>query len=70
MNFWEALQAMDEGKTVQMVLNPVRRYRLAKDGTTIVCQPIYPEGPFLNGEEWVSAAFFSRHIRGEWMVVG
>ena len=68
MNFWDAVKAIDEGKTVRMTVNPEKQYRLASDGETIVCKPIY-RGWVDPGPEWRPACFFSRHIRGDWMVI-
>lgn len=70
MDFWQAMKEIDNGHTVRMCVNPERDYRLAKDGCTIVCKPIRPGETWCEpGEEWRSAIFFSRHIRGDWMVV-
>jgi len=68
MNFWEAVQAMDEGKTVRMSVNPEFKYRLAGDGCTIVSKPLYNKFAY-DGPEWRGAMFFSRHIRGDWEVI-
>lgn len=64
MNFADAIKAMDEGKTVMMTVNPECIYRLAKDGVSFVSKNFV-----LGSEEWRSAAFFTRHIRGDWKVV-
>ena len=70
MNFWEAVQAMDRGKTVRMSINPEKQYRLAKDGETYVCKPLPPNDQWAEpGDEWRPAIFFSRHIVGYWQVV-
>lgn len=68
MNFWEACQAMDEGHTVRMCVNPERDFRLAKDGEHYVSHVI--DAPWAErDEEWGPAVFYTRHIRGEWKVV-
>ena len=68
MNFWEAIRAIDEGKTVRMTVNPEKKYRLASDGSTIVSKPLYSDWA-VDGPEWRGAVFFSVHIRGDWTVV-
>lgn len=72
MNFWEAIQAMDDGKTVRMCVNPERYYRLAKDGCTFVNRPIHGDWAYEGkefGGEWRSAFFTTTHVRGEWQIV-
>lgn len=64
MNFHEAIRAIDEGRTVMMIVNPENFYRLAADGETIVSRPILcPE------QEWRNAVFSTSHIRGKWTVI-
>lgn len=71
MDFWDAVKAMDMGHTVRMVVNPEKYYRLANDGVTIVSRRMNDRlAPYVGCEPdtWQNALFFTRHIRGDWVV--
>ena len=72
MDFWQAIQAMDEGRTVRKAVNPERLYRLGEDGHTIVNKPMFGgwacNGPEYGGE-WRPAIFFTKEIRAQWQEV-
>jgi len=72
MDFWQAIGAIDEGKTVREVVNPERLYKLGEDGHTIVNKPINGEWACKDpeyGGEWRPAVFFSKNIRAQWDTV-
>jgi hypothetical protein len=72
MDFWQAVQAMDAGRTVRKAVNPERLYRLGEDGHTIVNKPMNGEWACKDpeyGGEWRPAVFFSKDIRDQWQEV-
>ena len=72
MNFWEAVKAMDRGHIVRMAVNPEKYYRMGRDGETYVSRDIVgkklAEYVGCDPEGWHNAAFFSRHIVGDWII--